>query len=155
MATVITNLGNRNLGVKNISAGDWVRLKKLHATRRFIQEQVGNKDILGAMTNTTSYPPPFHSPFRSGSSRIRRTASGYTDYVAAQAADYVLQGGGVTTVNAVCDCARVSYTFGGTLFNVRIDLGIITTNTIEQIRAFIAAQLGVLPSQITDLSIGY
>ncbi len=82
---------NNSAGTRGISAGDWVRLKRLNGSRTVVSSQTGNVDINGSLTNKIQYPPPFHLPFTAGSSRIRRTASAYTDFIGSQRADYVTQ----------------------------------------------------------------
>jgi hypothetical protein len=105
------------------------------------------------MTNTTRYSTPFYKPFTAGSSRIRRTASNYTDYVASQAADYILQRDGQINKNDVCGCVRVTYTFSGSIFNIAIS-STVTSQTIAVIAAYIENLLGLPAGSVTNLSIG-
>jgi len=108
---------NNSAGTRGISAGDWVRLKRLNGARTVVSSQTGNLDINGSLTNNIQYPPPFHSPFTAGSSRIRRTASAYIDFVGSQRADYVTQiksgaAGNLPQlfVTGVCNCIPVPLT---------------------------------------------
>jgi hypothetical protein len=98
-------------GTRGLSAGDWVRLQRLRGARNF------QSDKNGDITN----PPPRSEPESGrrvytefGTSKIRRPASNWTDYVAAQTADYVLEYTNDTligkdlSVNRVCRCGTTS-----------------------------------------------
>lgn len=110
-------------GTRGLSAGDWVRLKRLNgAVGRMIYvigttsppTPIVNKDI----TN----PSPISEPHSGrkvytefGTSKIRRPASNYTDYIASQTADYVLESsnelcgvGKNLTINRICKCEKTS-----------------------------------------------
>lgn len=96
---------NVQRGTRGLSAGDWVRLKRLNGARTF-------------KTDTTTNPAPrtevktgrrVHTEI--GGSKIRRPASIFTDYIASQKADYVLEkpagscgAGKALTVHKVCRC---------------------------------------------------
>lgn len=110
---------NIQSGTRGLSAGDWIRLKRLQAPRGLVYYTPGlnspppveyNKDI----TNSTIRLEPttgrrVHTEF--GTSKIRRPASSWTDYIASQKADYVLEKQDSETKSRsltstkVCDCS--------------------------------------------------
>jgi hypothetical protein len=80
---------NIQRGTRGLSAGDITRLKRLQGARNYQTDKPGD------VTN----PPPrtevetgrrVYTEF--GTSRIRRPASSWTDYIASQTADYVIEG---------------------------------------------------------------
>lgn len=99
---------NVSAGTRGLSAGDWIRLKRLHGARQFQDDKDGD------VTNSTLRLEPqsgrrVYTEF--GTSKIRRPASAWTDYRAAQTADYVLESqdsatkSRTLTANKVCTCA--------------------------------------------------
>jgi hypothetical protein len=102
-----------------MDASDWTRIKKLNGAR-------GNMYIVSAPTSPA--PPPTLTGITNpaarsepesgrrvytefGTSKIRRPASNYTDYVASQTADYVLETssgscgvGKRLTIHEICTC---------------------------------------------------
>jgi len=100
---------NIQQGTRGLSAGDWVRLQRLRGGRNFQSDKPN--DIIN--------PPPrseietgrrVYTEF--GLSKIQRPASNWTDYIASQAADYVIQtpsgtcGAGINlTINKLCVCS--------------------------------------------------
>ena len=79
---------NIQRGTRGLSAGDWIRLQRLRGSQNF---QTDKPDDI---TN----PPPHSEPESGrsvytefGTSKIRRPASNWTEYKAAQTADYVLE----------------------------------------------------------------
>jgi len=102
---------NIQRGTRGLSAGDWVRLQRLRGSQNFETEK--NRDI----TNPGPRSEPnsgrrVYTEF--GTSKIRRPASSWTDYTAAQTADYVLESTNDTligkdlTINRVCTCTTSS-----------------------------------------------
>jgi hypothetical protein len=109
MATV-SNAGagmsfsNAQQGTRGLSAGDWVRLQRLRGARANGQSYTSNSVVVNGVltTNKDIAPPQFaqdetHNKNGAinifpvvGTSKIRRPASNWTDYVASQTADYVL-----------------------------------------------------------------
>lgn len=109
---------NVQAGTRGLSAGDWIRLKRLQAPRGAVYYKSGvtspppaeyNKDI----TNSVLRLEPesgrrVYTEF--GTSKIRRPASSWTDYIASQTADYVLESQNTETksrelaINNVCRC---------------------------------------------------
>lgn len=98
---------NIQRGTRGLSAGDWVRLQRLRGGRNFEADK--NGDIIN--------PPAQSEPASGrrvytefGTSKIRRPASNWTDYIAAQTADYVLESTNDTliardlTIARVCSC---------------------------------------------------
>jgi hypothetical protein len=84
-------MSNAQTQTRGLSAGDWIRLKRLLGARTYQTVNLNtDKDI-----NPTPHPQlPYHLPIHSfkviGTSKIRRSASSWTDYRASQTADYVL-----------------------------------------------------------------
>jgi hypothetical protein len=108
---------NVQRGPTRMDASDWTRVKKLNGARGNMLYVYGTPS---PMPNPTPYndvvnPAPItqlgvgkYTEF--GISKIRRPASNYTDYRAAQTADYVLQSitaisASTLTVNKICRCA--------------------------------------------------
>ena len=116
MATV-SNAGagmsfsNAQQGTRGMSAGDWIRMQRLRGARA---NGYSNSSTSGVLTSTSTIfnkdvVPPQSNQLEIhningainvfpvvGTSKIRRPASNWTDYVASQTADYVL-----TSQNAV------------------------------------------------------
>lgn len=79
---------NVQAGTRGLSAGDWIRLKRLQGARNYQTDK--DSDI----TNSTLRLEPesgrrVYTEF--GTSKIRRPASSWTDFIASQKADYVLE----------------------------------------------------------------
>lgn len=105
-------MSNAQTQTRGLSAGDWVRLRRLNGARNYKSVNLNtNKDI-----NPTVHPQlPYHLPIHSfkvvGTSKIRRPVSNWIDYKASQTADYILSS---ATTNSstllksvrVCDCAN-------------------------------------------------
>ena len=98
---------NIQRGTRGLSAGDWVRLQRLKGARNFQADKPGD------ITNPSARSEPetgrrVYTEF--GTSKIRRPASNYTDYVASQTADYVLENINSTliarslTIHKICTC---------------------------------------------------
>ena len=101
---------NVQAGTRGLSAGDWIRLKRLQGARNYQTDKDG--DITNpspTLLETTKGARRVFTEF--GTSKIRRPASSWTDYVASQKADYVLEGQNSETksrsltANKVCSCA--------------------------------------------------
>jgi hypothetical protein len=110
MATVSSagggsSMGNAQVGTRGLSAGDWIRLKRLRGARANGYSNASTNGVLTAgspIFNKDVVPPQF-GQFEIGNmgainffpvvgtSKIRRTASNWTDYVASQNADYVIR----------------------------------------------------------------
>jgi hypothetical protein len=112
-------MSNMQAGTRGLSSGDLTRLKRLRgAGNDFDKDKLNvlgtNRDIHPTPVSQLSYPPNFHLPRHMGSSRIRRTASGWTGYKAFLTADQVtqqqLQNGKKLIATKLCDC---SYTDNG------------------------------------------
>lgn len=124
MATV-SNAGagmsfsNAQQGTRGMSASDWIRMKRLRGATTYASTLSTNKDIA---------PPQFPQDERHnytainvfpvvGTSKIRRPASSWTDYIASQTADYVLTSQAATT--------------GTSITNTRVKLCNCTTSTLN------------------------
>jgi hypothetical protein len=108
-------MSNMQAGTRGVSSGDLTRLKRLRGSgydfsRNKLNVLETNKDINPTPVSQLSYPPNFHLPRQMGSSRIRRTASGWTGYKAFLTADQVTQeqlvdGSTRLTATKLCDCS--------------------------------------------------
>lgn len=102
-------------GTRGLSSGDLTRLKRLRGNGNDFYKLnvlVTNRDIHPPPVPQTIYPPNFHLPREMGSSRIRRTASGWTGYKAFLTADQVtqqqLENGKKLIATKICDCTTRS-----------------------------------------------
>lgn len=102
-------------GTRGLSSGDLTRLKRLRGNGNDFYKLnvlVTNRDIHPPPVPQTIYPPNFHLPRHMGSSRIRRTASGWTGYKAFLTADQVtqqqLENGKKLIATKICDCTTRS-----------------------------------------------
>jgi hypothetical protein len=106
-----------------MDASDWTRIKKLSGARGNMYVVIGPVSpapppILTGITNPDPRSEPesgrrVYTEF--GTSKIRRPASNYTDYVASQTSDYVLETsselcgvGKILTINRICRCQTSS-----------------------------------------------
>jgi len=80
-------MSNAQAQTRGLSAGDWVRLKRLRGARTYLAT---DDDINPPTQPQLPYHLPIHSFKVVGTSKIRRTASSWIDYRASQTADYVL-----------------------------------------------------------------
>lgn len=113
-----SGMSNAQQGTRGLSAGDWVRLKRLRGAKTYNSVNLTtNKDI-----NPTQFPQQYYlggaiNVFSTtGTSKIRRTASNWTDFVASQTADFVLASQAELTstsvsnaVTKLCDCSAPTY----------------------------------------------
>ncbi len=107
-------MSNAQAQTRGLSAGDWVRLKRLRGARLYQTVNLDtNADIAPPTHEQLPYSLPIHSFKVVGTSKIRRAASAWTDYRASQTADYVLPQvvqdvSGNTNANLgvtkLCDC---------------------------------------------------
>jgi hypothetical protein len=123
-------MSNASLGTRGLSAGDWIRLKRINGAKGY-GLTTGNASSPNGNATSTIYPrnkdisppePPQQVygkalliPYdAAGTHKILRTASDWTNYVASQKADYVTSAQtvgangtatpGITqTLNEVCD----------------------------------------------------
>lgn len=120
------SMSNMQRGTRGLSAGDWVRLQRLRGARANGRSYTeGNVSVAGVLTTNKDVVPPQSSqiPIANtntainvfpvvGTSKIRRPASNWTDFVASQTADYILSSQAATTGTSVknsqtklCSCA--------------------------------------------------
>lgn len=114
-----SGMSNAQQGTRGLSAGDWIRLKRLRGATTYQTVNLNtNKDIYPTQSNQfeihnstaiMSFPVV-------GTSKIRRAASNWTDYIASQTADYILTSQAATTspsitnaVTKLCSCAAPNY----------------------------------------------
>lgn len=114
-----SGMSNAQRGTRGLSASDWVRLKRLQGAKTY--------NSVNLTTNKDIYPPQsnqfeIHNSSAIltfpvvGTSKIRRTASNWTDYIASQTADFVLTSQGsstnpsiTNTVTKLCNCSTPTY----------------------------------------------
>ena len=96
-----------------MSAGDWIRLKRLNGGVQYFN------DFTQSVTNPSIKQSPFSIPGAlprtTGTSKFRRTASQYTDFVASQSADFITKAstatnGTVMKQTVVCSCNTTTAT---------------------------------------------
>lgn len=114
-----SEMSNAQQGTRGLSAGDWIRLKRLRGARTYNSVNLTtNKDIVPPQP--TQFEIHNYSAISVypvvGTSKIRRTASNWTDYIASQTADYVLTSQASTTnpsisntVIKLCNCSPPNY----------------------------------------------
>jgi hypothetical protein len=111
-----TSMGNAQQGTRGLSAGDWIRLQRLRGARNngttgSDAVLVTNKDIAPTTFPQLGYNRSLMIRRSVGTSKIRRPASNWTDYVASQTADFVLSSQTATTGTSIkntltklCNC---------------------------------------------------
>jgi hypothetical protein len=112
-------MSNAQQGTRGLSSADWIRLKRIRGANQLLATIATKTDIGGnalhpAISNQVGYSPEFHSAKVVGTSRIRRTASTWTDFKAFNSADYITQSqytnngintdGKLLTGTKVCSC---------------------------------------------------
>lgn len=118
-------MSNAGQQTRGLSAGDWVRLKRLRASRTSGYSYGG---ITGDLNSNVDISPtePAQRPYgkallipyeAAGTSRTLRPASKWIDYVASRTADFVTQSQSTTNPNAdiltntrLCDCSTSTLT---------------------------------------------
>lgn len=125
-------MSNLNRGPRNMSAGDWIRLKRLQGAKGYGVTTItnfsnsgdvtkaiypkdkdigGNRGYNGTLTTPSPKNPSLMVPCDAvGVTKILRPASNWTDFIASQTADYITTGIGAVnttsvtqTVNKVCN----------------------------------------------------
>ncbi len=114
-----SGMSNAQQGTRGLSAGDWIRLKRLRGAKTYSSVNLStNKDIVPPQPNQFEIhnTSPINVFPVVGTSKIRRTASSWTDYIASQTADYVLTSQGsstnpsvTNTVTKLCSCSVPTY----------------------------------------------
>jgi hypothetical protein len=119
MATVSSagagsSMGNMQTGTRGLSAGDWTRLQRIRGAKTYSTVNLAtDKDIAPTTNRQLPYNPSTLIKPVVGTSRIRRTASQWSDYVASQTADFVTSAntglnGNALSVTRLCDCSTVA-----------------------------------------------
>lgn len=107
-----TSMGNAQMGTRGLSAGDWVRLQRLRQNRAYYvnSQTTFANSVVGS--NKDIAPPAFPQVDQHlnssinvfdvvGTSKIRRPASYWTDFVASQTADFVLPSQAAVNATAI------------------------------------------------------
>jgi hypothetical protein len=104
-------MSNSQAGTRGLSAGDWTRLQRIRGAKTYETVNLAtNKDIDPTPNPQEAYSTSLLIPKVIGTGKIRRPASMWTDYLASQRADFVLQsandaGGFILTNTILCDCS--------------------------------------------------
>jgi hypothetical protein len=116
MATVAhgRTSSNNQRGTVGLSAGDWIRIKRLQGARSYATDIAANTDINVPTVPQTAYSLPFLKAKHTGASRIRRTNEQWIAYRASQTGDYVQNSGQggcalprVLYATRICDCEEI------------------------------------------------
>lgn len=132
-----SSMSNASAGTRGLSAGDWIRLKRINGAKGYglttgnASSPNGtatsaiyprNKDIAPPEPSQQAYGKALLIPYEAaGKLKTMRSASDWTDYVASQEADYVssaqtMGANGIVTpaitqtINKVCDASADSTT---------------------------------------------
>jgi len=104
---------NIQRGPRSLSAGDWVRLKRLTGAKYYLNQQP--QDVINPPPRLETHEGARHVYTEFGTSKTRRPASNWIDYQASQTADYVLERTGtscgttkVLVSNKVCTCSTTN-----------------------------------------------
>ena len=106
-----SSFSNGGQQTRGLSAGDWTRLQKLRQSRNYTLQP--GSDIITVPMNQLPYSPPLLTSKVVGTSRIRRSASNYTDYIASQKADFVTSSKNANnsttlSVTKLCSCTTTT-----------------------------------------------
>lgn len=107
-------MSNAQTQTRGLSAGDYTRLKRLRGAKSYVTANLTtNRDIAAPPAAQTPYTLSSLIKPVVGTSRIRRTASNWTDYKASQTADIVTSAsnglnGNVLTRTKLCDCTSAT-----------------------------------------------
>ena len=104
---------NFQRGTVKLDAGDWTRLKRLRGSSNFATDIANNTDI----TNPATLPNAVIDSSRItefGTSRIRRSASTFTDFKGWSTSDYPIRikldtGPSIIAITRLCNCALVTF----------------------------------------------
>uniref|UniRef100_A0A6C0CG26 Uncharacterized protein n=1 Tax=viral metagenome TaxID=1070528 RepID=A0A6C0CG26_9ZZZZ len=91
MATVAhgRTSSNNQRGTVGLSAGDWIRLKRLNGARTYAYTIADGTDVDIPTVPQVAYTLPSLIKKHTGASRIRRTNEQWINYRASQTADYM------------------------------------------------------------------
>lgn len=119
MATVAhgRTSSNNQRGTVGLSAGDWIRIKRLQGARSYATTISNNTDVNIPTVSQNAHSVPFLNPKHTGSSRIRRTNEQWIAYRASQTGDYVQNSGQdecqmprLLYTTRICDCSENALT---------------------------------------------
>jgi hypothetical protein len=123
------SFSNLQRGTRGMSASDWIRMKRLEGARANAYTYTsGGVSVSGVLTTNKDVSPPQASQDEIhnmngainvfpvvGTSKIRRPASNWTDYVASQTADYLTYSQGALHTTSVvrkqtklCSCTTTT-----------------------------------------------
>jgi hypothetical protein len=118
MATVAhgPTSSNNQRGTVGLSAGDWIRIKRLQGARNYSTTIANNTDVNVPTARQTAYSVPLLKAKHTGASRIRRTNEQWINYRASQTGDFVRNTGERTSIGyprilfptRICNCSVLS-----------------------------------------------
>ena len=121
MATVAhpRTASNAQRGTIGLSAGDWIRLKRLQgvsSARSYGVVVDTNIDVDIPTVHQIGHSVPMLAPKHTGASRIRRTNGQWTDFKASQTADYITRmpnasgnlNAGLLVSTKLCNCIKTN-----------------------------------------------
>lgn len=131
------SFSNLQRGTRGMSAGDWIRMKRLNGAKTYQTVNLNtNKDIVPPQPNQLeihNYSAINVFPVV-GTSKIRRTASDWINYRASQTADYITYSQAATTGTSIqriqtrlCDCST-------TIFNTKQGICTKCNGSITHVR---------------------
>jgi hypothetical protein len=127
---------NLSSGTRGLSAGDWVRLKRLRGARSYLGEIQNDVDTNIPTQPQNSYSVPTLIKRHTGASRIRRPASNWIEYKASQIADFVLQSQSLNNPNAkVLETTQLCNCITDGIYGGRIQVG-TDTRVCQETEAF-------------------
>jgi hypothetical protein len=109
-----SSMSNMQTGTRGLSAGDWIRLQRIRGAKTYATVNLAtDKDIAPPPNPQLPHDPSTLIKPVVGTSRIRRTASQWTDYRASQTADFVTsentgRNGNALSVTRLCDCSTAA-----------------------------------------------
>lgn len=111
-----SSMSNMQTGTRGLSAGDWIRLQRIRGAKTYATVNLAtDKDISPPPNPQVPHDPSTLIKPVVGTSRIRRTASQWTDYQASQTADFVISAntglnGNTLSVTKMCNCVTTALT---------------------------------------------
>jgi hypothetical protein len=80
----------------SMSSSDWTRIQRLRQAKTYATTIAENKDVINKVTRGNPFNPQTDISRAVGSSKTRRDASRWTDFVASQHETYTLKSSGYT-----------------------------------------------------------
>jgi hypothetical protein len=105
---------NFQRGPVKLDAGDWTRLKRLRGSSNFLSVIANNTDITNPITTLPNAVVDSSRITEFGTSRIRRSASTFTDFKGWSTSDYPQKfkldtGPSFIAITRLCNCAILTF----------------------------------------------